>query len=350
VKLAARFALGLGSLLLPLFGIVAARASDASYHLLKTYHYRPAAGADSEYFDYITVDGAARRVYVGRGSEVDVIDADSGKLLGRVTGFRRQHGVALAHAFNRGFITDGGAGTVTIFDLRTLKRIRTVTAQPDADCIVYDPLSRRVVTMNGDPSSATFIDARTGSVVKTIPLGGEPEFAVDDGHGMIYANLASANQIIAIDASKMTIASRWSSSPAGHPTAMAIDRASRRLFSAGRSPAVLDILDADTGKVIQSFPITDGVDAARYDPATRDVFVSTFAGQLHVFHEDSPNRFTALPTVTTEMGAKTMGLDAKTHDVFLDTADFAPPPAGATGRARRPHAILGTYRVLVYGR
>jgi YVTN family beta-propeller protein len=349
MKSPARFALTLGSSILLLSGIVAARISGADYHLLKTYHYGPAAGATSEYFDYITTDTAARRVYLGRGTEVQVIDADNGKLLGRITGFERQHGVAIAHPFNRGFITDGGAGTVTIFDLRTLKRIRTVTARSDADCVVYDPVSRRIFTMNGDPHSSTVIDARTGKVVKTIPLGGAPEFAVADGRGMIYANLASANQIVAIDTRTMTIKSRWSSAPAGEPTAMAIDPVHRRLFSAGRNPALLDILDADTGKVIQSFPITDGVDAARYYPATRDVFVSTFAGRLHIFHESSPNSFTALPAVSTEMGAKTMGLDLKTHNVFVDTADFTPTPPGATGRARRPRAVLGTYRVLVYG-
>jgi hypothetical protein len=144
--------------------------------------------------------------------------------------------------------------------------------------------------------------------------------------------------------------SRWSSAPAGEPTALAIDPVHRRLFSAGRNPAVLEALDADTGKLIQSFPITDGVDAARYDPGTGDVFVATFAGRLHIFHEDSPNSFAALPAVPTEMGAKTMGLDLKTHRVFVDTATFTPPPPGATGRARRPRAVLGTYRVLVFGR
>lgn len=344
-----RIAIATSSFLVLLPGIVAARTSAATYHLVRTYQYGPAAGATGEYFDYITVDSAERRVYLGRGTEVQVINADTGKLLGRITGFKRQHGVAIAHPFNRGFITDGLDGTVTIFNLRTLKRIGTVTAQPDADCVVYDPISRLVFTMNGDPESSTVIDARTGKVLKTISLGGAPEFAVADGRGMIYANLASTNQIVAIDTRTLSIKSRWSSTPAGHPTAMAIDPVHRRLFSAGRDPAVLDILDADTGKVVQSFPITNGADAARYDPATHDVFVSTFAGRLHIFHEDSPDSFIALPAVTTEMGAKTMGLDLKTHDVFVDTADFKPPPPGTNGRARRPRAALGTYRVLVYG-
>lgn len=350
MKLPARLSPVLGSFLLLFSGMAAAGTPVAAYHLLKTYRYGPAVGATREYFDYITVDSAARRVYLGRGTEVQVIDADTGRVLGRITGLELQHGVAIAHPFNRGFITDGGAGTVTIFNLRTLQRIRTVAAQPDADCVLYDPVSRRVFTMNGDPQSSTVIDARTGKVIKTIPLGGAPEFAVADGRGMIYANLASADEIVAIDTRTMTIQARWSSAPAGHPTAMAIDPVHRRLFSAGRKPAVLDIVDADNGKVIQSFPISDGADAARYDPATRDVFVATFAGRLHIFHENSPNNFTALPVVTTEMGAKTMGLDLRTHDVFVDTADFTPPPAGATGRARRPRAVRGTYRVLVYAR
>lgn len=350
MKIAAHLVLAHSAVLLLLSGFMTARAAEPTYHLLKTYHYSSAVGATREYFDYITVDSAARRVYLGRGSEVQVIDADNGKLLGRITGLKVQHGVAIARAFNRGFITDGGAGTVTIFDLRTLKPIRSVTAQPDADCVVFDTVSQRVFTMNGDPNSSTVIDARTGDVIKTIPLGGAPEFAVADGRGIIYANLASANQIVAIDTRAMTIKSRWSSAPAGFPTAMAIDRAHHRLFSAGRNPAVLDIIDLDTGQVIQSFPITDDVDAARYDPATGDVFVSTFAGYIHVFHERSPNSFTALPVVTTEMGAKTMGLDLKTNRIFVDTANFTPPPPGATGRTSRPRAVLGTYRVLVYGR
>jgi len=344
IVVAALMSMGRESLAAPLPGSAA-----RPYHLLQTYHYGPAAGATAEYFDYISVDSVGRRVYLGRGTEVQVINADTGRLLGDIVGFRRQHGVALARPFDRGFITDGAAGTVTLFDLSTLKRIRTVTAQPDADCVVYDPVSKRVFTMNGDPESSTVIDARTGRLVKTIPLGGAPEFAVADGRGTIYANLASTNQIIAIDSRTMTVKSRWSSAPAGAPTALAIDPVHHRLFSAGRRPAVLDILDADTGRVIQSFPITDGVDAARYDPATGDVFVSTFTGRLHIFHENSPDSFSALPAVTTAEGAKTMGIDLKTHDIFVDTADFTPPPPHATGRASRPRAVLGTYRVLVYG-
>jgi YVTN family beta-propeller protein len=335
---------------IPGAGSAGVHTTQPAYHLLKTYRYGPAVGATSEYFDYIMVDSAARRVYLGRGIEVQVIDADNGKLLGRITGLKRQHGVAIASPFNRGFVTDGGSGIVMIFDLRTLKPIRSVTAQPDADCVVFDTTSARVFTMNGDPNSSTVIDARTGNVIKTIPLGGAPEFAVADGRGMIYANLASANQIVAIDTRSMTIKSRWSSAPAGSPTAMAIDPGHHRLFSAGRKPALLDVIDLDTGKVIESFPITDGVDAARYDPATGDVFVSTFAGYIHVFHENSPNSFSVLPVVATEIGAKTMGLDLKTNDIFVDTADFTLPPPGATGRASRPRAVLGTYRVLLYGR
>lgn len=349
MRLLTRFAITLAAILLICSGL-AARTDSPTYHLLKTYRYGPAVGATREYFDYINVDSEARRVYLGRGTEVQVIDADSGEIVGRITGLKLQHGVAIAHTFNRGFITDGDAGSVTVFDLRTLKPIRTIAAQPDADCIVYDPVSQRVFTMNGDPNSSTVIDARTGTIINTIPLGGAPEFAVADGRGMIYANLASTNEIVAIDSRSMAIKFRWPSAPVGHPTAMAIDVEHHRLFSAGRGPAVLDIIDIETGKVVQSFPITDGADGAYYNPTTGKVFVSTFAGRLHVFHENSPNSFSALPVVTTEMGAKTMGLDLNTNRIFVDTANFTPPPHGATGRAARPRAVLGTYRVLVYGR
>jgi YVTN family beta-propeller protein len=344
------FALAIGSALVLLCAIAVARPAGAAYHLVKTYKFGPAQGATSEYFDYITVDSAARRVYLSRGTEVQVINADTGAVIGTIPGMQRQHGVALAPAFHRGFITDGTAAKVVIFDLRTLKPIRTVAAQPDADCIVYDPASRRVFTMNGDSQSSTVIDARTGNAIKTIPLGGKPEFAVADGHGMIFANLNSTNQIIAIDTRTMMIKSRWPTAPSGHPTAMAIDAQHHRLFSAGRDPQTLVILDADTGKVISSFPISAGVDAARFDPATGDIFISTFAGRVDVFHEDSPDHYTALPAIETEEGAKTMGLDTKTHRLFLDTANFAPAPANATGRPRRPRAIEGTFHVLVYAR
>jgi YVTN family beta-propeller protein len=339
----------LGSLA-ALFAVVAvAPAAVSGYHLLHTYKFEAAPGSTREYFDYITVDSAARRVYLSRGSAVEVMDADSGANLGFIPGFKRQHGVAVAPELNRGFISDGESAKIVIFDLKTMKPVGEAKADPDTDCVVYDPVSKNAFSMNGDSNSSTVVNAETGAVVKTIALGGAPEFAVSDGKGMIYASLADKDQIAAIDTKTLTVKARWPVAPAGEPTALAIDREHRRLFSAGRKPAMLTVLDSDTGKVIQSFPISGGTDAAAFDPEAGMVFVSTIEGNIHVFHEDSPDKYSAMDTVKTQYGAKTMGIDTKTHRLFVDTADFGAPPAPVNGRAGRPAPVLGTFRVLVYG-
>lgn len=331
--------------------IALALAATGGYHLLKKYPFGAAEGSTREYFDYISVDSSARRVYLSHGTEIKVMDADSGALIGNITGLKQDHGVAVATEFDRGFISDGAQGKVIIFDLKTLKVIGEAKADKDADSIVYDPASKRVFAMNGDPNSSTVIDAKTGTVVGAIELGGGPEFAVADGKGTVFVNVEDKNELVAIDSHTLKIKSRWPVAPAGGPTALALDQKHRRLFSAGRNPQNLVVLDADSGKVIQSFPISSGVDAAAYDPETGLIFASTREGMIHVFHEDSPDKFSEVETVKTEFGAKTMGLDAKTHNLFVDTADFGPPPAPT---AERPHpqrpAILGTFHVLVYGR
>jgi DNA-binding beta-propeller fold protein YncE len=326
-------------------------AAAPGYHLLKKYTFGTAEGATREYFDYITVDSAARRVYLSHGTEIKVLDADTGALIGNITGLKQDHGVAVASEFGRGFITDGAEGKVVIFDLQTLKVTGEAKADKDADSVAYDPASKRVFVMNGDPHSATVIDAKSGSVVGTIDLGGGPEFAVADGKGTVYVNLEDKSELVAIDSATLKIKSRWPLAPAGAPTALAMDVQHHRLFSAGRNPQMLVVLDADSGKVVQSFPISAGVDAAAYEPETGLLFVSTREGMVHVFHEDSPDKFSEAETVKTEYGAKTMGLDTKTHNIFVDTADFGPAPAPT---AERPHpqrpAIQGTFHVLVYGK
>jgi DNA-binding beta-propeller fold protein YncE len=264
---------------------------------------------------------------------------------------KQSHGVALASEFGRGFITDGAQGKVIIFDLQTFKVTGEAKADKDADSVTYDPSSKRVFVMNGDPHSATVIEAKSGSVVGTIDLGGGPEFAVADGHGTVYVNLEDKSELVVIDSNSLEIKSRWPLAPAGAPTALAIDVQHHRLFSAGRDPQMLAVLDSDSGKILQSFPISAGADAATYEPETGLLFVSTREGMVHVFHEDSPDKFSETETIKTEFGAKTMGLDTKTHNLFLDTADFAPAPAPTAYRPHPPRpAILGTFHVLVYGR
>ncbi len=331
-------------------GVALARPPKGAYRLLNKFNLPAAENSNREYFDYIYVDSNARRVYLSHGTEVKVIDADNYRLIGNITGLKLDHGIAVADEFNRGFISDGAQGKVIIFDLKTLKTIGEINAAPDADCVIYDPASKRVFSMNGDSHSASVIDAKTGSVVKTIDLGGGPEFAVADGKGTVYSSIEDKNEVLAIDSHSLEIKSRWPVAPAGGPTAIAMDRQHRRLFSAGRNPQMLVVMDADNGKVIQSFPISAGVDADAYEPETGLIFVSTREGMIHIFHEDSPDKFSVVDTVKTEFGAKTMGLDTKKHHLFVDTADFGPPPAPTAERPHpQPTPVMGTFRLLVYG-
>jgi DNA-binding beta-propeller fold protein YncE len=320
------------------------------YHLLKKYTFGAAEGATREYFDYVSVDSEARRVYLSHGTEVIVMDADSGASIGRITGLKQCHGVAVASEFGRGYISDGEQGKAIIFDLKTLKVTGEAAADKDADAIIYDAFSKRVFVMDGDPHNATVIDAKSGRVVGKIELGGGPEFAVADGKGTIYINLENKSEVVALDSSSLKIKSRWPVAPAGGPTALAMDIEHHRLFSAGREPQKLVVIDCDSGKVLQSFAISGGVDAAAYEPETGLIFASTREGMVHIFHEDSPDRFSEAGTIKTEVGAKTMGLDTKTHKLFLDTTDFSPAPAPT---AKNPHprgtAVQGTFHVLVYG-
>jgi hypothetical protein len=191
-----------------------------------------------------------------------------------------------------------------------------------------------------------------GEVIKTLPLGGQPEQAVADGKGMIYDNIESTNEVIAIDSKDLTIKSRWSVAPAGQPVSIALDRKTRRLFIGGRNPKMLVMINADTGKVIgDAFPIGDRVDANTFDAATNTLASATREGTLHIFHEDSPDKLSVVETVKTEFGAKTMGLDPKTHKLFLSTSDFGPAPAPTEKQPNpQPVATPGTFRLLIYSK
>jgi outer membrane protein assembly factor BamB len=251
----------------------------------------------------------------------------------------------------RGFISDGEQGKAVIFDLKTLKVEGEAEAAPDADCIIYDSASKRVFTFNGDSHSATAIDPATGKKVGAIELGGGPEFAVADGQGMIYNNLEDKSEVLAIDSRNLQVKSHWPIAPAGAPAPITMDREHRRLFVAGREPAMLVVMNADDGKVIQSFPISGGADADVYDPTSGLVFVSTREGWVHIFHEDSPDHYSEAGKVKTELGAKTMAYDSKTQRIFVDTAEFGKPPAPTKERPHpRPVPVPGTFHLLVYER
>jgi hypothetical protein len=340
----------IGLCVLSVAAFVIAAPASSGYHLLKRVPLGAAEGG-GEYFDYINVDAGARRAYLSHGTEFLVVNADNGSILGKMTGFKRNHGIALVPDLGRGFVSDGDAGQVVIVDLRTFKKIGEIQGEKDADSILYDPASKRVFVFNGQPKSATVIDPAKGIVIMTMPLGGAPEQAVADGKGTIFDNLENTNEVIAIDSQNLKIKSRWPVAPAGQPVSMAMDRQHRRLFIGGRNPKMFVVMNADSGKIVgEAFSIGDRVDSNIFDPETGFAASSTREGTIHIFHEDSPDKFSVVETVKTEFGAKTMGLDSKTHNLLVDTSDFDMPAPTAQQPNPQPRAKPGTFRLLIYGR
>src|SRR6202790_825098 len=231
--------------------VVMAGPPGSGYHLIKKVPFGAAPGGGA-YFDYVTVDSDARRVYLSHGTEVKVLDADNFSPVGTVSGLKRCHGVVVLPELGKGFITDGDAARVAVFNLKTLKITGEIKSSPDTDSIVYDPASKLIFTFNGDSKNATVIDPVKETVVKVIDMGGAPEQPVADGKGTIYDNNEEKNDVAVVDTHTLTIKARWPVAPAGAPAAIAMDREHRRLFSSGRKPQFVVMMDADTGKVIKS--------------------------------------------------------------------------------------------------
>ncbi|MGA3327289.1 MAG: YncE family protein [Terriglobia bacterium] len=319
-------------------------AADGNYHLLKKVVLGGEGG-----WDYLNCDSEARRIYISRGTHVMVVDADTYAVVGDIPGTEGVHGIALAPELGRGFTSNGRSNSVTIFDLKTLKVLGTAPTGEGPDAIVYDPASRRVFTLNGRAGTATAVDAATGKLAGTVTLGGRPEFAAADGQGHIYNNLEDKSEIVQIDSQKLTVTARWPLAPGEEPSGLAIDREHRRLF-AGCHNKMMVVMDADSGKVLATPAIGQGVDANGFDPGTQLAFSSNGDGTLTIVHEDSPEKFTPVASVPTQRGARTMAVDLKTHHIFLVTAEFGPPPPPTPEHPRtRPQAIPGSFTLLVVG-
>jgi len=301
-------------------------------------------------WDYLIADGGSGRVYVSHGTEVDVVDTKSSQIVGKITDLKGVHGIALAPEFGRGFISNGQAGTVTIFDLKTLSKIgQDVPAGKNPDAIIYDPGSKRVFAFNGRSSDATAIDAEKGTVAGTLALEGKPEFAASDGAGHVYVNIEDKNTVFDIDSRKLTVEHRWPLAPCDSPSGMAMDRAHRRIFS-GCHNKMMAVMDADTGKVVATPAIGNGIDATAFDPGAGLVFNSCGDGTLSVIHEDSPDNYSVVENATTQTGARTMALDTETHHVYLAIAEFEPAPEPAPGERPRRKMVAGTFGLLEFAK
>jgi YVTN family beta-propeller protein len=293
---------------------ISAWAAD-SYQITKKI---PIPGQGS--WDYLTVDEGARRLYVSHGTQVEVLDLDSGAIVGKIENTQGVHGIAIAPDLGRGFVSDGQSSTVTIFDLKTLKMIADVPTGKKPDAIIYDPATSRVFAFNGGSNSATVIEAKDGKVAGTIDLGGGPEFAAADGNGYVYNNLEDESLVLKINSRTLKVEQRWPTAPCSSPSSMAIDRDNRRLFLGCRSK-VMAVMNADTGQVITTLPIGDHVDATAFDVETRLIFNSNGEGTVTVIRQDSPDKYSVVETVKTIPRAKTSALDPKTHRLFLSTTE-----------------------------
>ena len=321
-------------------------AQPSGYHLIR----RVVLGGEGKW-DYLTMDPVGRRVFIAHGTEVLVVDADSGAVVGRIPDTPGIHGIALAQNLGRGFTSNGQDSTVTVFDLKSLQpvsRLKTTGRKPDA--IVYDSVTGHLFTFNGGSDNTTAFDAATGKVLGTIALGGGPEFAVADGKGRVYVNLEDQSEVVPLDSRGLTAGAPWPLAPCEAPSGMAMDRVHRRLFI-GCANKLMAVVDADNGRVLTTLPIGGRVDANGFDPGSGLAFSSNGDGTLTVVTADATAGYRVLENVSTEPGARTMAVDPKTHNVYLVTAQFGPPPAPTQENPHpRPPTIPGTFVLLVFGR
>jgi DNA-binding beta-propeller fold protein YncE len=311
--------------------------AKGQYRLTKTL---PIGGEGR--WDYVIVNPAARQLLVPRSTHVQVINLDSGKVMGDLKDTPGVHGVALAPDLGRGFTSNGQAGTVTVFDLRTLQVIGIVKAGKNPDAIIYDPFSRKVFAFNGRSNDATVINAASPDApTARIELDGKPEFAGTDGRGHVYVNIEDKSEVAKIDVASLKVVNTWKIEGGEEPSGLAVDAANHRVYS-GCHNKVMAVLDTETGKTLGTIPIGSGVDACAFDPGAGTAFASCGDGTMTIAKETAPGKFDVIQVVQTRRGARTMALDSNTHKAYLPTADFEPGAGGG-----RPAMKPGSFQILV---
>jgi DNA-binding beta-propeller fold protein YncE len=330
--------------------LAAGKDGDAKIATVESYHVSGTFQIGGEgRWDFITVDPAARLLYVPRQTHVQALKEESGELVADLPNTPGVHGVALAPEFNRGFISNGTGNSVTIFDLKTNKALAIVPAGKKPDAILYDAVSKKVLCFNGNSNDATVIDAAVDPAKPiaegTIALNGKPEVAVADGLGHVYVNLEDKSSIAVIDVKAMRVTGLWKIEGGDEPTGLAIDVAHHRLF-AGCDNEVMAVVDIETGKTLATLPIGKGVDGCEFDPAFGVALASCGDGTLTAVKETSPGKFSVIQTLKTRKGARTLCVDPRTHAIYLPTAEMQDQPAGSKGR---PTAKPGSFMIVNIG-
>jgi DNA-binding beta-propeller fold protein YncE len=302
--------------------------------------------------DYVTADADTGRVFVSRGTHMMVVDGATGKVLGDIPNTPGVHGAGLATKAGHGFTTNGGDGTVTMFDLKTLAVIKQIKVGPGLDGIMFDaPDDKIILTNHSRPiGTLTALDPKTGEIVATVDLEDTaPEGAAADGRGHIFVNNESKNTIQVIDVKTWKAIASWPLAPCEAPTGIAYDRSTNRIFSGCTKTSV--VVDASTGKVVASIPNGTRVDALGWDPARKLIYIPNGGeGNVTVVHQDSADKYSVVATVPTFAGAKTITVDSKTHNAYLfqpergpappPPPDAPPPDAGRGGRGRGPQGPI----------
>jgi YVTN family beta-propeller protein len=300
-------------------------------------------------WDYLTSDPKAHRLYATHGPRVEVLNSDSGEVVGSITGLKGTHGVALDDTGKYGYVSDGGANVVVVFDRTTLATVASIAAGTNPDGIAFEPVTKTVWAFNGRSSNATVIDTAERKVVATIPLDGKPEFPVADGTGTMFVNIESKNEIVRMDAAARKITATWALTNCESPSGLAIDKAGRRLFAVCDG-GKMAVVDADSGKTLANPPIGDGPDAVRYDARHKLAFSSNGGGTLTII-DAGKDSYPVLQTLATDRGARTMTLDEATGRIYLATAKFGERPAPTAENPRpRPVIVPGSFSILVVGR
>ena len=318
-------------------------ASDNDWHVMQRHQLGGSGG-----WDYLAFEPASQRLFISRSDRVIVLDTKTGKQAGEIDGLSGVHGIAFAPALHHGFISNGHGDSVTVFDPATLKIQQTVAVDAhNPDGIVYDPYSRRVFTFNGRSNNASVIDAKSGKLLGHIALPGKPEFPVTDGHGRIFDNIESKNELVAIDPVAMKVTAVWPLKNCQDPSGLAIDNAHHRLFSVCQNK-IMAVTDATDGRAMASIPIGLGPDAARFDARRGLVFSSNGQdGTLTVVHQDDADHYRVLADVPTQDSSRTMALDEVTGHLFLPAAEFGPrPKATAADSHPRPTVQPGSFTIL----
>jgi YVTN family beta-propeller protein len=321
----------------------AAQAATSGYHVIKTV----TLGGDGGW-DYLNLDPVNGNLFITRGNHVMVVDPASGKQLADITGLQAIHGTAFANG--HAYVTEGGANRLAVIDTKSFTKVGEIPVGTRPDGILYEPVSKRVFTFNGTSNDATAVDPVSGKAVGTVALGGKPEAAMADGKGTIFVNIENKSELVAFDAASLAVKAHYPLAPCQSPSGGAADLAHGLILS-GCDNGMIAVTDMKSGKVVTTFPIGDGVDANRYDPATGLVFSSNGeSGTLTIAHEDSPGKFTVLDNVPTANGARTMELDPRSHTVFVVAADRKPGIPTAEQPKPRPVPISGSFRLIVLGR